>query len=91
MKLGVDDVPAAATAEAVVRTGGGRRFGGRGRRPAPRTVRNFHPAPGAGERIEISHKSSSRAGYAEGALRAARFLAGQSKGLFTMTDVLGLA
>jgi 4-hydroxy-tetrahydrodipicolinate reductase len=46
---------------------------------------------GAGERIEISHKSSSRAGYAEGALRAARFLAGQSKGLFSMTDVLGLA
>lgn len=45
---------------------------------------------GAGERIEISHKSSSRAGYAEGALRAARFLAGQSKGLFSMTDVLGL-
>ena len=45
----------------------------------------------AGERIEISHKSSSRAGYAEGALRAARFLAGQSKGLFSMTDVLGLA
>jgi 4-hydroxy-tetrahydrodipicolinate reductase len=46
---------------------------------------------GAGERIEISHKSSSRAGYAEGALRAARFLAGQATGLFSMTDVLGLA
>jgi 4-hydroxy-tetrahydrodipicolinate reductase len=45
----------------------------------------------AGERIEISHKSSSRAGYAEGALRAARFLAGQHRGLFSMTDVLGLA
>ena len=46
---------------------------------------------GAGERIEISHKSSSRAGYAEGALRAARFLADKKTGLFTMTDVLGLA
>jgi 4-hydroxy-tetrahydrodipicolinate reductase len=45
---------------------------------------------GVGERIEISHKSSSRAGYAEGALRAARFLAGQRCGLFSMTDVLGL-
>jgi 4-hydroxy-tetrahydrodipicolinate reductase len=45
---------------------------------------------GVGERIEISHKSSSRAGYAEGALRAARFLAGQPCGLFSMTDVLGL-
>jgi 4-hydroxy-tetrahydrodipicolinate reductase len=45
---------------------------------------------GTGERIEISHKSSSRAGYAEGALRAARFLAGQQRGLFTMADVLGL-
>jgi len=44
----------------------------------------------AGERIEISHKSSSRAGYAAGALRAARFLANQPRGLFTMTDVLGL-
>jgi 4-hydroxy-tetrahydrodipicolinate reductase len=46
---------------------------------------------GAGERIEISHKSSSRAGYAEGALRAARFLADKKCGLFSMTDVLGLA
>ena len=46
---------------------------------------------GAGERIEISHKSSSRAGYAEGALRAARFLADKKSGFFTMTDVLGLA
>ena len=45
---------------------------------------------GTGERIEISHKSSSRAGYAQGSLRAARFLAGQSSGLFDMRDVLGL-
>jgi len=46
---------------------------------------------GTGERIEISHKSSSRAGYAEGSLRAARFLRGQASGLFDMHDVLGLA
>jgi len=46
---------------------------------------------GTGERIEISHKSSSRANYAAGSLRAARFLAGHKRGLFSMADVLGLA
>ena len=46
---------------------------------------------GTGERIEISHKAGSRAGYAQGSLRAARFLAGRSTGLFDMNDVLGLA
>jgi len=45
---------------------------------------------GTGERIEISHKSSSRAGYAQGSLRAARFLADKSSGLFDMQDVLAL-
>ncbi len=45
---------------------------------------------GTGERIEISHKSSSRAGYAQGSLRAVRFLAGRKTGLFDMFDVLGL-
>jgi 4-hydroxy-tetrahydrodipicolinate reductase len=45
---------------------------------------------GTGERIEITHKSSSRAGYAQGSLRAARFLADKPKGLFGMADVLGL-
>ena len=45
---------------------------------------------GTGERIEISHKSSSRAGYAQGSLRAVRFLAGRARGLFDMADVLGL-
>ena len=44
-----------------------------------------------GERIEISHKSSSRLGYAMGSLRAARFLAGRERGLYDMADVLGLA
>ena len=45
---------------------------------------------GTGERIEISHKSASRVSYAQGSLRAARFLADKSVGLFDMGDVLGL-
>ena len=45
---------------------------------------------GTGERIEISHKSSSRVGYAQGSLRAARFLRGRGAGLFGMPEVLGL-
>ena len=45
---------------------------------------------GIGERIEITHKSSSRVHYAQGSLRAARFLARQPHGLFSMDDVLGL-
>ena len=45
---------------------------------------------GTGERIEITHKSSSRATYAQGSLRAARFLAGRTAGRFDMFDVLGL-
>ncbi len=45
---------------------------------------------GPGERIEITHRSSSRLTYAEGALRAARFLADKPRGLFGMADVLGL-
>jgi len=45
---------------------------------------------GSGERIEITHKSSSRVGYAQGSLRAARFLAGRAPGLYGMNDVLGL-
>ncbi|MGZ8338487.1 MAG: 4-hydroxy-tetrahydrodipicolinate reductase [Telluria sp.] len=45
---------------------------------------------GTGERIEISHKSSSRVTYAHGALRAARFLADKATGLYDMQDVLAL-
>jgi 4-hydroxy-tetrahydrodipicolinate reductase len=45
---------------------------------------------GTGERIEITHKSASRATYAQGSLRAVRFLAGKKKGMFDMFDVLGL-
>jgi len=45
---------------------------------------------GTGERIEITHRSNSRATYAQGSLRAARFLAGHQRGLFGMDDVLGI-
>jgi len=45
---------------------------------------------GSGERIEISHKASSRVSYAQGSLRAARFLKQQRHGLFGMHDVLGI-
>ncbi|HSV78637.1 MAG TPA: 4-hydroxy-tetrahydrodipicolinate reductase [Ramlibacter sp.] len=45
---------------------------------------------GTGERIEIVHRAGSRATYAQGSLRAVRFLAGQTTGLFDMFDVLGL-
>ena len=45
---------------------------------------------GTGERIEVTHKSSSRATYAQGSLRAVRFLRGHRTGMFDMFDVLGL-
>ncbi|OGA95946.1 MAG: 4-hydroxy-tetrahydrodipicolinate reductase [Burkholderiales bacterium RIFCSPHIGHO2_12_63_9] len=45
---------------------------------------------GTGERIEITHKSSSRVTYAQGSLRAVRFLADKTSGLYDMYDVLGL-
>ena len=45
---------------------------------------------GEGERLEITVRSTSRATYALGALRAARFLQGKDKGLYDMRDVLGL-
>lgn len=43
-----------------------------------------------GERIEITHKASSRMTFAKGAVRAALFLQDKDKGLFDMQDVLGL-
>ena len=50
---------------------------------------------GTGERIEITHKSASRSTYAQGSLRAVRYLAGKDlagiePGLYDMFDVLGL-
>ncbi len=43
-----------------------------------------------GERVEISHKASSRMAFARGAVRAAAWLAGKDAGLYSMQDVLGL-
>ena len=44
---------------------------------------------GTGERIELTHKASSRAVFANGAVRAALWAAGQKAGLYSMRDVLG--
>jgi len=46
---------------------------------------------GNGERIEITHRASSRTNFANGALRAARFLMSRANGLYDMADVLGFA
>ena len=45
---------------------------------------------GEGERVEITHKASSRMSFASGAVRAADWLAEQPAGLYDMQDVLGL-
>lgn len=45
---------------------------------------------GQGERLEISHRATSRAIFARGALRAARWCVDKKPGLYTMEDVLGL-
>lgn len=45
---------------------------------------------GTGERVEITHKASSRMPYALGSLRAAKFLRGKASGMYDMQDVLGL-
>jgi len=45
---------------------------------------------GEGERIEITHKSSSRMTYANGAIRACQWIAQKDHGLFSMQDVLGI-
>lgn len=44
-----------------------------------------------GERLEITHKASSRMTFANGAVRAAVWLSGKESGLYDMQDVLGLA
>ena len=43
-----------------------------------------------GERLELTHKASSRDTFANGALRAAEWLVTQKPGLYDMQDVLGL-
>jgi 4-hydroxy-tetrahydrodipicolinate reductase len=45
---------------------------------------------GIGERVELTHKASSRATFAQGALRAAKWLQGREPGLYDMRDVLNL-
>jgi 4-hydroxy-tetrahydrodipicolinate reductase len=45
---------------------------------------------GNGERVELTHKASSRETFANGALRAAQWVATQKPGLYDMQDVLGL-
>ena len=45
---------------------------------------------GEGERVEITHKASSRLSFARGAVRAARWLSARESGMFDMQDVLGL-
>ncbi len=45
---------------------------------------------GTGERVEITHRASSRSTFARGAVRAAVWLAGRGPGLYDMQDVLGL-
>jgi 4-hydroxy-tetrahydrodipicolinate reductase len=45
---------------------------------------------GTGERLDVTHRATSRANYATGALRAARFIMGRQNGLYDMADVLGL-
>ncbi len=45
---------------------------------------------GIGERVEITHKASSRDTFARGAVRAAKWVAGKGPGLYSMQDVLGI-
>jgi 4-hydroxy-tetrahydrodipicolinate reductase len=46
---------------------------------------------GPGERLELTHRASDRAVFAQGALRAAKWVVGRSPGVYDMQDVLGLA
>jgi 4-hydroxy-tetrahydrodipicolinate reductase len=45
---------------------------------------------GEGERIELGHRAESRAIFAQGAVKAALWLAGKPAGRYTMADVLGI-
>ena len=46
---------------------------------------------GTGERLEITHRASSRENFAAGALRAVQFVHNRPPGFYGMEDVLGLA
>jgi 4-hydroxy-tetrahydrodipicolinate reductase len=45
---------------------------------------------GAGERLELIHRATTRAIYAKGAVRAARWVVGRPAGLYGLKEVLGL-
>jgi len=45
---------------------------------------------GSGERIELTHRATSRDNFARGAILAAKWVSGKSAGIYTMADVLGL-
>jgi 4-hydroxy-tetrahydrodipicolinate reductase len=45
---------------------------------------------GVGERLEFVHRAHSRDNFAKGAIRAAKWIVNQKKGLYDMQDVLGL-
>jgi 4-hydroxy-tetrahydrodipicolinate reductase len=45
---------------------------------------------GQGERLELTHRATSREQFARGAVRAARWLPGRPPGVYDMADVLGL-
>jgi 4-hydroxy-tetrahydrodipicolinate reductase len=45
---------------------------------------------GNNERLEITHRAHTRQNFAQGAIRAARWVQGKAPGLYTMMDVLGL-
>lgn len=46
---------------------------------------------GNGERVELTHRASSRSNFADGAVRASRWIVNQEPGLYDMLDVLGLS
>jgi 4-hydroxy-tetrahydrodipicolinate reductase len=45
---------------------------------------------GTGERLEITHRASSRMNFAQGAMRATRWIMGRERGCYDMQDILGL-
>ncbi len=53
-------------------------------------VINVRHGAATGERVELTHKASSRDTFAQGALRAALWLREKTAGLYDMQDVLGL-
>ena len=56
---------------------------------AARRAGQWHAAAN-GERVELTHKASSRETFANGALRAAQWVVGRAPGIYDMQDVLGL-